>query len=275
MRARGTRRGAAVSSPRLVAVTCGAQDVQVLADCAGEAEAAVLPGQYSDRIILKPWGYEYLLFRTDAAAGWVLFIQAGHATSMHCHRRKSTSLAVLDGVVRCTTLTSSRLRNTGDVFQVGPGAFHQTSALSAHGAFVLEIETPDDKHDLVRHADAYGRTGKAYESHDMHVASLRDQTTLRLPRAPGEHSSRTLGASIVTLVHPEGVGRDADDAIVCVVQGGAVDGNGRPVGPGDCLELATWRHVQWQCRAETLVAVITPRPAHRSLPALSRMSMDA
>ena len=43
------------------------------------------------------------------------------------------------------------------------GMFHSTEAISENGICVFEIETPVDKHDLVRLEDKYGREGSPYE----------------------------------------------------------------------------------------------------------------
>ena len=59
---------------------------------------------YSNVVVEKPWGYEYLIYCNDIVAIWILFIKMGAQTSMHCHPNKKTSLVVLDGTVRCKTL---------------------------------------------------------------------------------------------------------------------------------------------------------------------------
>mgnify|MGYP001574039382 CR=1 FL=1 len=61
---------------------------------------------YSRVIIKKPWGQEYLVFRNDYTAVWVLHINKGCRTSMHCHPNKKTTLTVLSGTVKCPTLQS-------------------------------------------------------------------------------------------------------------------------------------------------------------------------
>ena len=71
---------------------------------------------------------------------------------------------------------------------IDKGVFHQTTAISPKGAFLMEIETPVNKRDLVRLKDKYGREGEGYESRDKHslniqnysYISLRDQSHLKL-----------------------------------------------------------------------------------------------
>ena len=54
------------------------------------------------------------------------------------------------------------------------GLFHSTKATSENGAFVFEIETPIDKHDLVRLEDKYGREGKPYEDSTFETPKQED-----------------------------------------------------------------------------------------------------
>lgn len=116
----------------------------------------------ADVVVRKPWGREYLCFRNEHVAIWVLHIKAGERTSLHAHPKKSTALILLDGAVYLSFVR-------GDVRLLGPlekinifrGRFHSTHALQ--DAVLLEAESPDDKHDLVRLEDSYGRVGAPYE----------------------------------------------------------------------------------------------------------------
>jgi hypothetical protein len=118
---------------------------------------------YRDIVVNKPWGYEYLWFQNEAVAIWFLRIIPGQSTSLHCHAKKRTSLIVLDGSVQCTTLNDKYLLNTLEAVVLEPCVFHSSLAVGDHGAFIMEIETPPMKGDLVRMHDAYGRQGTGYE----------------------------------------------------------------------------------------------------------------
>ena len=142
-----------------------ADDLRRLAAAAGAGDASPGPTDELSRVIVqKPWGYEYELTRTETASAWVLFIRSGASTSLHCHERKSTSLTVLAGDVQCQLLGRSHRRVSGQSITFGPGVFHRTTAVSAAGAFVLEVESPVDKFDLVRISDDYGRVNQGYEN---------------------------------------------------------------------------------------------------------------
>lgn len=117
---------------------------------------------YKNIIVKKPWGYEYLMFENDYVAIWILHLKKNQTTSIHCHPRKKTSLVVLSGKVRSSTLTEWFDLNIMDGLILESGVFHTTKALT-NDVFVMEIETPPNKKDLVRLKDSYGREDKGYE----------------------------------------------------------------------------------------------------------------
>jgi quercetin dioxygenase-like cupin family protein len=260
---------------RVVHVPASQDDIDALATRPPDGAPACAEADYADQVVMKPWGYEYLLFGTADAAGWVLFIQAGHATSMHCHRQKTTSLIVLDGLVRCSTLASSHLRQVGDALQIAAGAFHQTAALSASGAFVLEIESPQRKLDLVRLTDSYGREGTGYESAETYLACLDDQTTFGSPLAHPEACRRQFGASTVRLVPADELAGGLEEGVLaCVVQGGGTDGRGRMlVPPGRCVDAAALHDTQVKWLPGTWMALVSPEQLHRPVPASQRFGL--
>lgn len=109
-------------------------------------------------LVPKPWGAEYLAFGDANVAIWYLHLKAGEATSFHLHERKLTFLVVLSGWVR----VNGRLLTEGGHFAIRRGEVHGTKAET--DAWLIEIECPNDKEDLVRLADVYGREGKPYEA---------------------------------------------------------------------------------------------------------------
>ena len=118
---------------------------------------------HENNIVKKPWGYEYLMYENDKVALWFLHIKSGERTSMHCHPNKTTGLILLDGEVEVSFLSNNNKLTPLSKIMIRKGLFHSTRATSDSGAYVLEIETPVDKQDLVRFQDSYGRQGKPYE----------------------------------------------------------------------------------------------------------------
>lgn len=121
------------------------------------------PESYHDVVVMKPWGYEFLVYQNDCVSIWFLHINKSHSTSMHCHPCKLTSLIVLTGDALCNTFRHRNFISKGNCLILNKGVFHCTKALSQEGINLLEIETPSDKLDLVRLNDGYGRSNHGYE----------------------------------------------------------------------------------------------------------------
>lgn len=119
---------------------------------------------YKGLVVNKPWGYEYLLFENDFVAIWILHLKFNESTSLHCHPQKKTSLIVLSGEVHVSTLSDNFVFKQREGLIIDKGVFHSSKAISPAGLFLMEIETPPNKTDLVRLKDEYGRQGKGYEN---------------------------------------------------------------------------------------------------------------
>lgn len=143
---------------------------------------------YSKVVVKKPWGYEYLIFSNNLSAVWILYLKAGAQTSMHCHPGKKTSLVVLEGRVNCSTITESLDLSAGEGLVIDKGVFHQTTTVSETGAFIMEIETPVNKRDLVRLKDKYGREGKGYETEEQHSYNTQNYNYISLQNRDTQHN---------------------------------------------------------------------------------------
>lgn len=118
----------------------------------------------NNQIVHKPWGSEYKCFSNEEIAIWVLEIDKGKATSLHCHPRKNTALIILQGVIELSFIRDAiphRFRGL-DKINIFRGRFHRTKAVS-DGVVLLEVEAPDDKRDIVRLEDDYGRASDPIE----------------------------------------------------------------------------------------------------------------
>lgn len=108
--------------------------------------------RFDGKMVKKPWGMEYCAFDDGRVAIWYLHIRAGARTSQHLHEKKDTVLNTLSGV-------TSRIP---DVDLIRKGEPHCTLAVT--DSWVMEVEFPSDKLDLVRLGDDYGRKDKPYEN---------------------------------------------------------------------------------------------------------------
>ena len=118
---------------------------------------------FKDVYVQKPWGYEYLVYENNDVALWLLYIKEGESTSLHSHPKKTTGLVLLNGKAQIDFINDSKIIEGPKKEMFRRGLFHKTTALSDGGVFILEIETPNDKKDLVRLDDTYGRVKKGYE----------------------------------------------------------------------------------------------------------------
>lgn len=130
---------------------------------------------YSNVVVKKPWGYEYLAWDNGYCAVWILHIARGRKTSTHCHPNKKTKLIVLSGRATVYEIDEiDRFRSTSyalldlDDTNIDKGIYHCTEAVgtatSEDGIWLMEIEYPSDKEDLVREDDVYGRKSQPYET---------------------------------------------------------------------------------------------------------------
>ncbi|MEK7203791.1 MAG: hypothetical protein AAB627_01795 [Patescibacteria group bacterium] len=126
-------------------------------------KVTAIEANFSELIVNKPWGNEYLVYRNSEVEVWNLFIKQSEATSMHCHPNKKTALVVLDGKARLSSLNESIELLPMSAAILDPGVFHSTQAVSPGGVRILEFETPPMKHDIIRLEDRYGRANKGYE----------------------------------------------------------------------------------------------------------------
>jgi mannose-6-phosphate isomerase len=110
----------------------------------------------------KPWGYELIWALSEAYAGKILSVNAGHELSLQFHREKDESWYVLEGRAELDLAaagektTSSEVVTPGAAFRIRPGTIHKIRALE--DTVILEVSTPQ-LDDVVRLEDAYGRAG--------------------------------------------------------------------------------------------------------------------
>jgi len=117
-------------------------------------------------VIQKPWGFEYTVYKNGTSVR-VLHINKGEETSFHCHMEKDVLMILLSGRARMTR-SGSVTDYLEDiemkpmfVRQIAKSIFHKTHAIE--DAVVIEIESNDDIHDLIRGEDKYNRP-QGYES---------------------------------------------------------------------------------------------------------------
>ena len=122
---------------------------------------------YDNRIVYKPWGYEYVVFRSGKKLSvTILNINPNKSTSLHCHPKKKTGFILLSGRAQIQLglwKQDSKIYKSPSKLMIRTGLFHSIKCISKKPLIALEFETPVAKNDLVRYYDKYGRENISYE----------------------------------------------------------------------------------------------------------------
>jgi mannose-6-phosphate isomerase-like protein (cupin superfamily) len=122
---------------------------------------------YDNKIVFKPWGYEYVVYRNaNHLSVTLLNIDYNKSTSLHCHPSKKSGFILLGGEAQFQLglrKKNTELHTSPSKRMMARGLFHSIKSVSKSGLLALEFETPVNKNDLVRFKDSYGRENKAYE----------------------------------------------------------------------------------------------------------------
>ena len=193
---------------------------------------------YEKTIVTKPWGYEYLVYQNDKVALWFLYIGHNQQTSMHCHPNKTTGLILLDGEAEISFLGNSFKCKPISKTMIRKGLFHSTKAISENGACVFEIETPVDKHDLVRLEDKYGREGNPYE--DSSHETPKQEDCLWIDGNDNDYTFSDCQIKIENVNDIEVFNSKDDDVSVTFLDGGIKSESEKLVAQaGDVVQVAT------------------------------------
>lgn len=179
---------------------------------------------YKSNIVNKPWGYEYLVYENDDVGLWFLHINENQSTSMHCHPQKTTGLVVLDGSIELSFLADKRKLNKLDKVMIRRGLFHSSKAISFGGARIFEIETPKDKHDLVRLNDRYGRQAKPYEDASFEEQKAHDTLWLEEPPLNSSYTYTLADCTLLveTINDISVINNKEDSTLIMFLRGGMV-----------------------------------------------------
>ena len=122
---------------------------------------------YDNRIVFKPWGYEYVVYRSGKNLSvTILNINSNKSTSLHCHPKKKTGFVLLSGKALIQLglwKQESKVYKSPSKLMIRTGLFHSIKCISKKPLIALEFETPVAKNDLVRYYDKYGRENISYE----------------------------------------------------------------------------------------------------------------
>ena len=124
---------------------------------------------YKDKVCIKPWGHEFLIFKNKKIAIWYVSIKKGGETSLHCHFKKDTLLITLSGVAKIKLFDNEVIAlNILETMFIPRYKFHSLSSFSDE-TIIMEIEifsnelNFSDKNDLLRIDDPFKREKTGYE----------------------------------------------------------------------------------------------------------------
>jgi D-glycero-beta-D-manno-heptose 1-phosphate adenylyltransferase len=125
---------------------------------------------YKNKVCVKPWGHEFLMFQNESIGMWFLRITGGNRTSVHCHYNKDTTIVVLRGSLRLELIDGEVMTiNEMETVHIPHYKFHSIGSFSPE-TFIIEIEIYNksvnfsDKNDLLRVTDIYKRRDNKYET---------------------------------------------------------------------------------------------------------------
>ena len=201
---------------------------------------------YDNKVVYKPWGYEYTIYRnSNHLAVTLLKINYNKTTSLHCHPKKKTGFILINGKALIQLglwKSSSEYYNAPSKLMIRTGLFHSTKAISKKGVFALEFETPVNKNDLVRFKDSYGRESKPYEGKKFTENIGSKFIKFKKPKI-GKNQTYRFGKIIISLeVHKDfrRLTKNKMSTIFAILDGGIVDKYGRNVlSYGDIIRTGT------------------------------------
>jgi rfaE bifunctional protein nucleotidyltransferase chain/domain len=124
---------------------------------------------YKEKVCIKPWGYEYLIYQSKKVGIWFLNIKKYQSTSLHCHFNKDTILIVLKGTLKVKLIDDELSLDEMTSAFIPHYKFHGFSCFTDE-VYVMEIEIYNkdidfsDKNDLLRINDIYKRENTGYEN---------------------------------------------------------------------------------------------------------------
>ena len=190
---------------------------------------------YDNRLVKKPWGYEYVVYRNkNNLSVTLLKINYKQTTSLHCHPQKKSGFILLNG----KALFQLGLRKKNTEVHLSPskrmiarGLFHSIKSLSKEGLLALEFETPVDKKDLVRFKDVYGRRNKAYEGKEFTQNINSNFIKFKKPKIGVNQNYKFDNVDVSLEVHKNfnKLLKNKANTIFAILDGAVSDKNGRNV----------------------------------------------
>ena len=122
---------------------------------------------YKNKVCIKPWGYEFLIYESQKLGTWFLEINNNVGTSTHTHFKKDTIMIIVSGKIKLNMVDDYKIYGEGSIIFIPKRKFHGLNSISDK-SYIIEIELFDedvnfsDKNDLLRLVDNYKRENTGY-----------------------------------------------------------------------------------------------------------------
>lgn len=190
---------------------------------------------YDNRVVSKPWGYEYVVYRdSNNLCVTLLSINYNKKTSLHCHPEKKSGFVLLSGKALFQLglwKKRSEIHSSPSKRMIARGLFHSIKAVSKNGLLALEFETPVNKNDLVRFKDAYGRQKKSYEGKKFTKNIPSEFVKFKKPKLGKKQEYKINKTNISLEVHKnfKKILKNKKNTIFAILGGAITDDHGRKV----------------------------------------------
>ncbi|WP_262590217.1 cupin domain-containing protein [Candidatus Pelagibacter communis] len=190
---------------------------------------------YDENLVVKPWGYEYVVYRNkNKLSVTLLNINYKKKTSLHCHPNKKSGFIMIKGKALFQLglwKKRSEIKAAPSKRMIARGLFHQIESLSKEGIIALEFETPVDKKDLVRFQDDYGRQQKSYEGAKYTKKINSKFLKFKIPPSEKKITYSIYGVKLLIENHKnfKKINKCKNDTIFAILDGEIVDNNNKAV----------------------------------------------
>lgn len=190
---------------------------------------------YDGKVVLKPWGHEYVVYRKGKDLSVTLLrINYRKKTSLHCHPNKKSGFILLSGKAEFQLglwKKRAEIHQSPSKRMIARGLFHQIRSVSKDGLYALEFESPVDKKDLVRFQDNYGRQQKPYEGKGFTEKVMPHFLKFKDPTKQNKQFYKINKSKITIETHKnfKNILKNKKDTIFAIIKGSIVDKEKRKV----------------------------------------------
>ena len=219
---------------------------------------------YDSRVVYKPWGYEYTIYRNlNHLSITLLKINHNKSTSLHCHPNKKTGFILISGKA---LIQLGLWKNTAEYYSapsklmIRTGLFHSTKAVSKNGVFALEFESPVDKNDLVRFKDNYGRETRPYEGKKFTKKIQSNFITFKKPQLNKNQTYKMGKVKISLEIHKnfKKLVNNKNSVIFAILDGKIIDKRGKSVlSYGDIIKTGTLKKLSEVFKIKKYLTVLS------------------